>query len=132
MAWVVDTSVLLDIRLNDPAFGVSSAACLTRHAQDGLVVCPVTYIELAPTFQGDNTLQAMFLSEVGVSHREPWVWQDTVTAHQLWHEQVRKKRAGLAHKRPIADVLIEAFALRFQGVITRNPKHFASAQTVMP
>ena len=36
MGSVVDTSVLLDIRLNDSDFGVASATCLARHLGDGL------------------------------------------------------------------------------------------------
>jgi site-specific recombinase XerD len=31
MAWVVDTSVLLDIRQNDPQFGLAAVECLVRH-----------------------------------------------------------------------------------------------------
>jgi predicted nucleic acid-binding protein len=42
------------------------------------------------------------------------------------------KRAGHAGKRPVADVFIESFACRFQGVITRNPKHFATVRVVVP
>lgn len=67
MAWVVDTSVLLDIRLNDPGIGVASATCLARHLGDELVLCPVTYIELAPAFRGDATMQQAFLRQVGVN-----------------------------------------------------------------
>ena len=31
MAWVVDTCVLLDVRMDDPDFGRVSAACLEAH-----------------------------------------------------------------------------------------------------
>lgn len=72
MAWVVDTSVVIDIRKNDPVLGPASAACFAS------------------------------------------------------------KRAGHAGKRPVADVPIEAFALRFQGLITRNPRHFKTVPTVAP
>ena len=132
MSWVVDTSVLLDIRLNDPSFGVASASCLAQHLSDGLVICPVSYVELAPAFRGGHRLQEAFLRQVGVSWMEAWTWQDTGAAHQLWGEHVTKKRLGQAGKRPVADVFIEAFALRFQGLITRNPKHFAAVATVVP
>jgi hypothetical protein len=57
VAWVVDTSVLLDIRQNDPQFGIPAAKCLIRHIPEGLVLCPITYIELAPAFGGDCALQ---------------------------------------------------------------------------
>jgi predicted nucleic acid-binding protein len=132
MAWVVDTSVLLDIRFNDPSFGVTSATCLARHLGAGLVICPITYIELSPAFRGDSSLQAAFLRQVGIDWLETWTWQDTRTAHQLWADHVTRKRAGQAAKRPVADVLIEAFTTRFQGLITRNPKHFAKIATVVP
>ena len=132
MAWVVDTSVLLDIRLNDPNFGVASATCLARHYSDGLILCPVTYIELAPAFRGEHPLQQAFLRQVGVTWMESWNWQDTQTAHKLWADHITKRQAGHSAKRPVADVFIEAFALRFQGLITRNPKHFSAVHTLVP
>ena len=100
MAWVVDTSVLLDIRLNDPAFGVASATCLARRLKDGLTLCPVSYIELAPAFGGDPVLQHAFLRQTGVHWLEPWKWQDTAAAHGLWAAHVAKKRQGSVPKRP--------------------------------
>ena len=132
MAWVVDTSVLLDIRQNDSQFGLPAAKCLVRYLGDGLVLCPITYIGLAPQFSGDSALQEEFFQQVGVQWLEPWSRLDTQNAHRLWAEHVEKKRFGHAGKRPVADVLIEAFAQRFQGLITRNPKHFTSVPVVVP
>ena len=66
MAWVVDTSVLLDIHLADPAFSRASAECLSKYCADGLAISPVTYVELAPAFGGDAALQEQFLAEVGI------------------------------------------------------------------
>ena len=64
---------------------------------------------------------------------EPWSWGDTLNAHRLWLGHVAKKRAGLVGKRPVADVfVIEAFAQRFQGLITRNAKHFSTVAVVIP
>ena len=132
MAWVVDTSVLLDIHMQDPTFGRRSARCLARYLRDGLVVCPVSYIEIAPAFSSQVELQIEFLQEVGVQWREPWTWSDTEAAHRLWGEYVEKKRAGKTGRRPVADVLIEAFAQRFEGLITRNLKDFASVRCIAP
>ena len=132
MAWVVDASVLLDIRLNDPAFGARSARCLARHHTDGLILCPVTYIELAPAFRGGHPLQQAFLRPVGVNRLEPWNWQDALKAYKLWADHVTNKRAGPTAKRPVADVFVEAFALRFQGSITWNPKHFTTVHALAP
>jgi predicted nucleic acid-binding protein len=132
MAWVVDTSVLLDIRQNDPQFGLAAAECLVRHLPDGLVLCPVTYVELAPEFRGDLAIQEEFFQRVGVEWLEPWTRQDTQSAFHLWAQYVKRKRAGHPRKRPVAHVLIEAFAQRFQGLITRNVKDFSSVVVVTP
>lgn len=132
MAWVVDISVVLDVRLDDPVFGITSATCLAQHHHDGLILCPVTYIELAPAFRGEHPLQQAFLRQVGINWPDPWNWQDTQSAHKLWADHVTKKRAGHAAKRPVADVLTKAFALRFQGLITRNPKHFTAIRPLVP
>lgn len=131
LPWVVDTSVLLDIRLADQTFAQSSAECLARHAADGLVISPVTYVELAPAFGGDRALQEQFLAEVGVKWPASWTLHDTQAAHEIWTAHVANKRFGHAGKRPVADVFIEAFAKRFQGLITRNAKHF-TVQVVVP
>jgi predicted nucleic acid-binding protein len=132
VAWVVDTSVLLDIRQNDQHFGLPAAKCLVQHLPEGLILCPITYIELAPEFSGNSALQEEFFQRVGVQWLEPWNRLDTQNAHRLWADHVAKKRSGLAGKRPVADVLIEAFAQRFQGLITWNPKHFTSVPVVVP
>ncbi len=132
MAWVVDLSVLLDIRMNDVDFGLASANCLVAHLSDGLTIAPVTYVELAPAFRGDARLQDAFLERNGVEWLTSWTRGDTEIAHELWADHVKRKRAGHGSKRPVADALVEAFAKRFQGLITRNPKHFTSVLVVVP
>lgn len=59
MSWIVDTCVLLDVRLADPKFGRASAACLEAHSPDGLRLCPITFVEIAPSFRGDVTRQKL-------------------------------------------------------------------------
>jgi predicted nucleic acid-binding protein len=44
-----------------------------------------------------------------------------------WHRHIRQRRAGQSPRRPVADVLIGAFACRFRGLLTRNPRDFAAA-----
>jgi predicted nucleic acid-binding protein len=124
MAWVVDTCVLLDVLEDDPEFGHSSALILDAHSEDGLVICPVTYAELAPAFDGDPALQDEFLAGVGIDFRQDWLWEDTLRAHEAWHRFIQRKRAKILPKRPLADILIGAFAARHQGLITRNPSDF--------
>ena len=126
MAWVVDTCLLIDIAEDDPKFGGSSAKLLDSKARGGLLTCPITYAELSPIFDGEVDLQNEFMGGIGIQWQEAWTWQDTKTSHAAWGTYVMKKRLGGIPKRPIADILIGAFASRFEGLLTRNPQDFAS------
>jgi len=126
MAWVVDTCVLIDVLEDDPEFGLTSATLLDRLLDQGLEVCPVTYAELAPAFEGDRVLQDEFLAGVGVSLPAEWSWTDTLEAHSAWARFIRLKRRGRVPRRPLADILIGAFAAGREGLVTRNPEDFHS------
>ena len=127
MAWVVDTCTLIDILEDDPLFGDPSARALDSHIDDGLVLCPISYAELAPALDGNLALQDEFLDGIGVDHQENWSRQDTLEAHAAWQAHIQRRRGGHAAKRPLADILIGSFALRFQGLITRNEADFRTA-----
>src|SRR5688500_11109732 len=120
MAWVVDTSVLIDIAEEDPTFGVSSAKLVEAHAKQGLAICSVTLVELAPVFNGDIASLQGFLVKGGSGWPEEWTLADAEAAFKAWHAYVQARKAGRIQKRPIADVLIGAFATRFSGLLTRN------------
>ena len=124
MAWVVDTCLLLDVLDDDPSFGRASAVCLQDRLSDELVVCPISFVELAPAFLGDCDRQTEFLTRMGVAFSEPWSWADTLAAHRAWARYVELKSARKIRKRPVADLLIGAFAARLGGLITRNPSDF--------
>ena len=124
MAWAVDSCVLIDVISDDAQFGNASADCLLHRVSDGLVLCPVSYIEIAPSFYGDRRGQDMFLSEVGVDFSISWEWGDALAAHEAWSRYVELKRGGKIKRRPIADIQIGAFASRFDGLITRNGADF--------
>lgn len=124
MAWGVDTCVVLDILEADPAHGAASAALVDRFALAGLVVCPVTYIELAPAFDGDRAREDFFLEQINIDFRESWTRRDTENAHAAWHRHVQARRRGKSARRPVADILIGSFAERFEGLLTRNPGDF--------
>lgn len=124
MAWVVDTCLLLDIGLDDPQFAENSERLLTRKGKGGLVVCPVTFVELAPAFGGQSKGIEEFLFNLGVAYRDEWSWEDTRQASTAWSRYVQLRRAGQITKRPVADVFIGAFASRHQGLLTRNGTDF--------
>ena len=124
MTWVVDTCVVIDVLENDPSFGLRSATLLEQKLGDGLSICPVTFVELAPAFEGDLEQQERFLEQAGIDSRSGWVAADTRTAYQAWHLHIAARRSGILPKRPIADVLIGAYASNRRGLITRNPRDF--------
>jgi len=126
MPWVVDTCVVIDVGEDDPEFGERSARVLDRRAREGLLLCPVTTIELAPAFGGDRAALRTFLRHLGVQDAEPWLEEDTAAAFHGWWRYIAARRSRrVKKKRPIADILIGAFACRFHGLITRNPADFA-------
>jgi len=124
MAWVVDTCVLLDVGLDDPTFALRSEKLLKTTLGDGLTICPVTFIELAPAFSGQIEALEDFLFQLGIDHQENWLLADTENASIAWSTYVEKRRSQQVIKRPIADILIGAFALRHQGLLTRNAGDF--------
>ena len=136
MSWLVDTCVLLDILHGDPVFGPASARTLERLSPDGLEISPVTSVELAPYFLGDSQRQEMFLREVGIMVSSNWDIAARRAAEAAWAAHVESKRKGLAAKKPIADVLIGALALRHDGLVTRNPadfrRHYPDLRIVEP
>jgi len=122
--WVVDTCLLIDVAEDDPEFGEASARLLDRRRSAGLLIAPVSYVELAPLFNGVTEAQNEFLDSSGVNWTHTWTWPDTIAAHRAWHHYMLKRRTGKISKRPIADVLIGSFAVRFNGLLTRNAKDF--------
>ena len=122
--WVVDTCVLIDILEEDSNFGRSSALYLKKRLSDGLEVSPITMIELSPAFEGDLSKQKEFLGLCGVGFGAGFISEDVVRAHTAWNRYIQKKRLQKISKRPVADLMIGAFATRFDGLITRNAKDF--------
>lgn len=124
MAWVVDTCLLLDIGLDDPKFAQGSERLLQAKFPEGLIVCPVTFIELAPSFSGNHEIEEEFLFQLGIVGEKSWSTEDTVRAAEAWAHHIRKRRTHGGPKRPVADVLIGAFAQGHQGLLTRNTTDF--------
>jgi len=125
MPWVVDTCAVLDVLENDPDFGLGTARRLMALRSDGLVVCPVSVVELSPAFLGDLKRQREFFDLDGFDGAQSFTAADTEAAHAGWNRYVQAKRKGRTGRRPVADILIGGFATRFQGLVTRNPGDFA-------
>lgn len=134
MAWVVDTCLLIDIGLDDPSFGRKSEQLLHQRSGHGLTICPVTFVELAPAFGGELGALRAFLAGLEIDFDEAWEEKDTEEAARVWARHVLNRRmANAPHpKRPVADVLIGAFASRFDGLLTRNASDFRRLYPKLP
>ena len=91
MICAVDTCILIDILEMDPDFGRASALCLRDYASEGLVICPVSMIELSPAFDGNLLRQKEFLRLCGVSYDQDFDAADAVCALCLGSLHSEKK-----------------------------------------
>ena len=123
---VVDTCVILDVLEQDPTFGLESAEVLEKYAEGGLIISPLTYVELSPAFLGDETRERDFLFEIGIDLPPGFSEDDLSLAHATWNDHIQRKRSGKAARRPVADVMIGALAQANDGLITRNASDFRS------
>ena len=126
MIWVVDTCVIIDLYERDSEFGAAAAAALKSKLDDSFVIAPISYVELAPLFDGDRERQDAFLKKSWIDFDFPGNRQAVLSAHKAWYDHVLRKRKGEVTKRPIADVLIGAYAMQKGGLITRNEDDFRS------
>ena len=122
--WVVDTCVILDVLKGDHDFSEMSADALDGKRPEGLTIAPISYVELAPSFDGNFIDQNMFLSELGVAVEFHGDKSVVLKAYKAWYEHIIRKRARQVAKRPIADVMIGAYAMQKGGLITRNEDDF--------
>ena len=121
---VVDTCVILDVLEQDPTFGLASAEVLEKYAEGGLIISPLTYVELSPAFLGDETRERDFLFEIGIDLPPGFSEDDLSLAHAAWNDHIQRKRSGKSARRPVADVMIGALAQAHDGLITRNASDF--------
>ena len=124
MSMVVDTCVIIDVLDNRSPFSIASAKVLDKHADDGLLIAPISYVELAPAFLGDENRERDFLLDLGIELPPLIDNTDLSAAHAAWYRHLLHKQQGKAVRRPIADVMIGALASVNDGLITRNAKDF--------
>ena len=126
MTWVVDTCVIIDVLRGDETFSMRSSIALQAKLDDVLTIAPLTYVELAPEFNGDVEAQNAFLDGMWIQRDFGGSEETVLAAHKAWHEHVLRKRKGEARRRPIADIMIGAYAMQKGGLITRNEADFRS------
>jgi hypothetical protein len=108
MITAVDTSMLLDIFFDDPAFSASSAAALRKCITEGaLIACDIVWAETASAFPDKNEfLEKMAI--LGISFG-PMSGDSSILAGQAWKQY---RLNGGKRDRMIADFLIGAHAMK--------------------
>ena len=107
MITAVDTSVLIDVFVNDPVHGSASAACLRQCLQEGtLVACDVVWAETRAVFPDESAFESA-MKTLGVRF-SPLVEKAAAHAGACWKAY---RKAGGARTRVMADLIIGAHAL---------------------
>jgi predicted nucleic acid-binding protein len=102
----VDTSVLLDIFVADPAFGVQSRELLRACTREGrLVACDVVWAEVAASFPSEQSAQAA-LERLGVEFSGLEA-QAALSAGRVFKDY---RRRGGTRQRVVPDFLVGAHA----------------------
>ena len=90
MIWVVDTCVILDILDRHAEFAGLSSQALQSKLDDVLTVAPITYVELAPAFNGNVIEQDAFLDSLWIDRDFDGNRDAVLAAHKAWHEHVMR------------------------------------------
>ncbi|MHB0854662.1 MAG: type II toxin-antitoxin system VapC family toxin [Rectinema subterraneum] len=107
MTTAIDTSVLLDILIDDPQFASSSESALMRARSEGrLVICESVIAELRPAFSSDRALAA-FLDDIGIEFL-PSTKECAFLAGSMYSLYLKNK--GQA-RRVLPDFLVAAHAM---------------------
>jgi len=123
MITALDTCILLDVFLPDPAHGKRSLKLLER-AYDGgaLVICEIVYAELVPQFP-DRKLLNRALQKINVSIQSI----DHDVAYCAGERWALYRKSGGERERIISDFLIGAHALhKAEKFLTRDRGFYAS------
>lgn len=108
MITAVDTSVLLDIFFDDPAFSASSAAALRKCIAEGaLIACDIVWAETASAFPDKKEFLEK-MSVLGISF-SPISGESSILAGEAWKQY---RLNGGKRDRVIADFLIGAHAIK--------------------
>jgi predicted nucleic acid-binding protein len=116
----VDTSVLLDVILDDPSHRAPSVAALRRARGDGaLIVCPVVWAEVRAALTRPDAIGEVF-ANAGIAF-DPFDQKIANLAGDLWRVYRRQggKRTSL-----VPDFLVGAHAIVRAGRILSRDRGF--------
>ena len=116
----IDTSVLLDVILDDPKYGAASLGALQKaRALGGLIACPVVWAEVRAAFTKPAGIGDLF-SKAGIAF-DPFDQACADIAGDLWSAY---RRHGGSRTHLIPDFLVGAHAKRRGGRLLARDRGF--------
>lgn len=120
MITAVDTSVLLDVILDDPSYRAASVAALRRARGDGaLIVCPVVWAEVRAALTRPDAIAEVF-ANAGIAF-DPFDQETANLAGDLWRAY---RRQGGKRTTLVPDFLVGAHAMVRAGRILSRDRGF--------
>ncbi len=133
MITAVDTSVLLDILVNDSRFADSSSSALRTAGKNGrLIVCETVVAELRSALAEDGDLEE-FLEDLSLEF-VPADRETAILAGKTYRSYLRSKGAA---KRVLPDFLVAAHAKRFADSLLARDRgyyreYFTELEVISP
>ena len=110
MKTAIDSSVLIDLVIDDPKYADSSERLLRQaRSEGGLVVCEVVLAEISPVLSATDV--PAFLESLGIQF-EPSNFESSLLAGEMFRKYLKRKRSE-GRRRTVPDFLIGAHALTF-------------------
>lgn len=133
MITAVDSSVLLDVLLNDPSFAVLSLAALEQCRNEGkVIICEAVIAEISPVFSGRRDIEEFLEDSAAVF--TPISREASIESGQMF---ARYFKSGGKRGRVAADFLIGGHAkLQADRLLSRDNgfyrKHFDGLKVISP
>ena len=123
MVTLIDTSVLLDVLLEDEDWLDCSVARVADAAQQGrVVVNPILYAEVSSAYDDIESLERALPAQYYV--REPLPWDSAFLAGRA---AIAYRRRGGTRRSPLPDFYIGAHAaVAGHTLLTRDPRRYQS------
>ena len=123
MATIIDTNILVDVAVRDPAWLQWSRSKLNQAAQQGaLIINQIIYSEFSVRYQSVEEVEALLPADAFRRESVPWI-----AAYAAGRSFAAYRRAGGSKERVLPDFLIGAHAfIRGYSLLTRDPKGYRS------